>query len=134
MSSSPPPAVPDALVTIGDVVSPLWTGVILVAANPRGACRRRDEVPDARARPFLTSEPAHVPFRAALRGLSGRHASLSHPHLRRLTRRRHRQGGAPFRLVPPHSRPRRRIVHRPARPLRHHPSGGRSRLAGLQDG
>jgi hypothetical protein len=22
-------------VTIGDVVSPLWTGVILVAANPR---------------------------------------------------------------------------------------------------
>ena len=28
----------DALqVTIGDVVSPLWTGVILVAANPRRA-------------------------------------------------------------------------------------------------
>ena len=24
-------------VTIGDVVSPLWTGVILVAANPRRA-------------------------------------------------------------------------------------------------
>src|SRR4029450_10996286 len=73
-------------------------------------------------------------FPRGIEGLSDRHASLSHPYLRRAARKRHRQKGAAFRLVPPDPRSRRRAVHRPARPLRHHASGGRSRFARLQDG
>ncbi len=42
---------------------------------------------------------------------------------------RHRQDRAAVRLVPPHPRPWRRAVHRPARPLRPDAGGGRSRLA-----
>ena len=86
------------------------------------------------ALPSLTSEAAHVPFRAATSRLVGHHASLPHPHLRRSARKRHRQGGAAVRLVPPHPRPWRIAVHRPARPLRHHPGGGRSQLALVQGG
>ena len=59
-------------------------------------------------------------------------ASLSLPYLRRAARERHRQDRAAVRLVPPHPRPWRRAVHRPARPLRHHAGGGRSRQPGVQ--
>ncbi len=46
--------------------------------------------------------------------------------------KRHRPDGAAVRLVPSHARPRRPAVHRPARPLRPDPGGGRSGFAGLQ--
>ena len=42
---------------------------------------------------------------------------------------RHRRGGAALRLVPSHPRPRRRAVHRPARPLRPDAGGGRPGFA-----
>ena len=61
-------------------------------------------------------------------------ASLSFTHLRRAARRRHRQGGAAFRLVPPHPRSWRAAVHRSARPLWPHASGGRPRQPGVQVG
>src|SRR5215470_6105954 len=83
--------------------------------------------------PFLTSAAPHVPFRAENRG-SIHYAPLPYAYLRRAARKRHRQGGAAVRLVPPHPRSRRPLVHRPARPLRHHPGGGRSRFALLQGG
>ena len=60
------------------------------------------------------------------------HAPLSHPYLRRASRGRHRPRGPAVRLVPPHPRPWRRAVHRPARPLRPHPGGGRSRQPGFK--
>ena len=60
------------------------------------------------------------------------HAPLSHPHLRRAARQRHRQGRAAVRLVPSHPRPRRRAVHRPARPLRPDPGGRRPGQPGVQ--
>ena len=47
---------------------------------------------------------------------------------------RHRQDRAAVRLVPPHPRPRRRAVHRPARPLRPDAGGGRPRQPGVQAG
>ncbi len=62
------------------------------------------------------------------------HAPLPHAYLRRAPRERYRQGGAARRLVPPHPRPWRAPVHRPARSLRHHPGGCRSRQSGLQGG
>ena len=62
------------------------------------------------------------------------YASLSLPYLRRPARGRYRQGRALVRLVPPHPRPWRGAVHRPARPLRAYPSGGRPRQQGVQAG
>ena len=62
------------------------------------------------------------------------HAPLPFPHLRRAPRIRYRRGRPPVRLVPPHPRPWRRAVHRPARPLRHDAVRGRSGFPGLQDG
>ena len=59
-------------------------------------------------------------------------APLSQPYLRRIASKRHRQRGAPFRLVSSHPRPWRRPVHRSARSLRAHPGGGRSRQPGVQ--
>src|SRR3984893_1686046 len=41
-------------------------------------------------------------------------ASLSYPHLRRVARRPHRFHGPAVGMVPPHPRPRRPAVHRPA--------------------
>ena len=61
------------------------------------------------------------------------HAPLPLPHLWRAPRERHRQGGPAVRLGPSHPRPRRRAVHRPARPLRVDPGGRRSRQPGVQD-
>ena len=46
---------------------------------------------------------------------------------------RHRRDRAPFRLVPPHPRPRRRAVHRPARPLRADPGGRRPDCPAFKD-
>ncbi len=60
------------------------------------------------------------------------YASLPLPHLRRASRRRHRPGRAAVRLGPPHPRPRRRAVHRPARPLRPDPGRRRPGLPGVQ--
>ena len=60
------------------------------------------------------------------------HAPLPHPYLRRAPRERHRHRGPAVGLVPPHSRPWRRAVHRSARPLRPDPGGGRSRQPGFQ--
>src|SRR5262249_22374138 len=54
------------------------------------------------------------------------HASLPHPHLRRPDSRRGRRRRSAFRLVPSHPRPRRRAVHRSARPLWPHPMRGHS--------
>ncbi|CAM5200279.1 hypothetical protein BTHI11S_04740 [Bosea thiooxidans] len=59
-------------------------------------------------------------------------ASLPFPYLRRAPRERHRQHRAPFRLVPPHPRPWRRALHRPARPLWHDAGGSGSGFAGLR--
>ena len=77
--------------------------------------------------------------RARARSRSGRfrrtrYASLPLPHLRRAARERHRQGGAPVRLGASRARPRRRAVHRPARPLRADPGGRRPGQPGLQAG
>ena len=47
---------------------------------------------------------------------------------------RYRPDRPPVRLVPPHPRPWRRAVHRPARPLRHDAMRRRSGFAGLQGG
>ena len=71
---------------------------------------------------------------AAESGRGGRPAPLSLPYLRSVTKRRRRQGRAPVRLGASRARPRRAPVHRPARPLRHHPGGGRSGQPGVQGG
>src|SRR5262249_18628551 len=60
-------------------------------------------------------------------------APLSYPHLRRAARRQYRFHGPAVGVVPPHPRPRRVAVHRPARPLWLDPDRRRSRLASLQD-
>src|SRR5713101_7698374 len=60
-------------------------------------------------------------------------APLSYPHLRRAARRAHRFHGSAVGMVPPHPRPWRVAVYRPARPLWLDPDRRRSRLAGLQD-
>ncbi len=59
------------------------------------------------------------------------HAPLPHPYLRPAPRDPYRRDRSPVRLVPPYPRPWRGAVHRPARPLRHHPMRGRSGLAGV---
>jgi hypothetical protein len=61
-----------------------------------------------------------------------RHAPLPFPHLRGAPPVRRRAVRPPLRLVPPHPRPRRRALHRSARPLRPHAVRGGFRLAGLQ--
>ncbi len=61
-------------------------------------------------------------------------ASLPFPHLRRPHGGRCRHRCAPVRLVQPHPRPWRRVVHRCAGPLRHHPMRGRPRLARVRRG
>src|SRR5487761_2366197 len=57
------------------------------------------------------------------------YASLPLPHLRRPARGRYRQGRSLVRLVPPHPRPRRGAVHRPARSLRADPDSKAFKLA-----
>ena len=120
----------------GIVVWPARSGNL---TSPRPACALRP----FRARPCKRPGACHS-FRflksSRCMCLSARHkarishAPLSHPYLRRAARSRHRQGGAAVRLVPPHPRPRRRAVHRSARPLRPHPGGGRPRFARVQGG
>src|SRR3974377_1482933 len=83
------------------------------------------------SRPLALTKPTpHALFarltRRLIRPETRFHASLSFSDLRVLARGRHQQGRALVRLVPPHSRPWRRAVHRPPRPLRHHAGGGRS--------
>src|SRR6266446_887139 len=60
-------------------------------------------------------------------------APLSYPHLRRAARRQYRFNGPAVGVVPPHPRPWRVAVHRPARPLWLDADRRRPRLAGLQD-
>ena len=85
--------------------------------------------PCASPRPTRAALPAepHCPRAAD-------HAPLPHPHLRRPERGRHRCRRAPGRMVQPHPRPRRRTVHRPAGPLRHHPGRGRPGQPGFRPG
>ena len=73
-----------------------------------------------------------APQRRLKRKRPRNHASLPHPHLRRLDPRRGWRRRPAFRLVPSHPRPRRLAVHRSARPLRPDPMRGRSGFARLR--
>ena len=67
-------------------------------------------------------------------GRRGAVAPLSLAHLRRAAQSRHRQQCPAVRLGASRARPRRPAVHRPARPLRPDPGGGRPGQPGLQGG
>ncbi len=126
------------VVQIGGTVSrPFSVAAPRRPPGARGAVDRKTRGAPGRNRPpaFLTSAAAHVPFRAAASRLESivMHRYRTHT-CGALRASRHRQGGAAFRLVPPHPRPWRLAVHRPARPLRHHPGGGRPGFALLQGG